>query len=187
MYPALDFNVLTVQTLSGEHTGLQRIHSVASFSIHTNCRCHLLTLCFKHLFDQFGDFSHLTGFYVGRGKVSILEKNQPHFKMSLRSQGFKSAEPCKVCSTWSSIWNSQNFFGANVSDEEGVAHVCFPRNKNTWYKLIVYKFLTRCQFMEPKHWGLNSSKRYILTFTLNIEFKHVWRTASENRLEKESQ
>lgn len=174
MYPALDFNVLTVQTLSGEHTGLQRIHSVASFSIYTNCRCHLLT-CFKHLFDQFSDFSHLTGFYVGRGKVTILEKNQPHFKISLRSQGFKSAEPCKVCSYLIKYLKFPKFlWGKCFWWGRSSACLFFQGIKTLdWYKLIVYKFLTRCQFMEPKHWGLNSSKRYILTFTLNIEFKHV--------------
>ena len=44
----------STSTLSSERIGLQRrTRNVAPFSIYINCRCHCLTLCFKHLFDQF--------------------------------------------------------------------------------------------------------------------------------------
>ena len=43
-----------INNMPGEHTGLQRrIHNVAPFTIYINCRCHCLTLWFKHLFNQF--------------------------------------------------------------------------------------------------------------------------------------
>ena len=56
-------------SMSGEISGLQRICHISPHSMYVNCRCHRLTLCFKHLIDQFSWLAKLDKLLLGLWKL----------------------------------------------------------------------------------------------------------------------
>ena len=88
-------------TTSSECTGLQRrIRNVAPFSIYINCRCYCLTLCFKHLFDQFPRLESIDRFLFGLWKGFYYSGKTHHILKSIQeAYGLKVLDPVKAAVT----------------------------------------------------------------------------------------
>ena len=73
--PEIDFQKTSFCCLDGtnsmseEMSGLQRIRHISPHSMYVNCRCHRLTLCFKHLIDQFSWLAKLDKLLLGLWKL----------------------------------------------------------------------------------------------------------------------
>ena len=87
--------------MSGEHTGLQRrIHNLAPFSIHVNCRCHQLALCFKHLFSQFPWLESINTLLLGLWKAFYYSGKNCNILRSLQEvYGIKALDLVKTVAT----------------------------------------------------------------------------------------
>ena len=87
--------------MSGEHTGLQRrIHNLAPFSVYVNCRCHRLTLCFKHLFGQFAWLESIDTLLLGLCKAFYYSGKNCNILRSLQeAYGIKALNLVKAVVT----------------------------------------------------------------------------------------
>ena len=86
--------------MSGEHTDLQRRIQHLAHSIYLNCRCHRLSLCFKHLMEQFAWISSIDSLLLGLWKVfHYIGKNRHIVKELQEAYGMKALYTVKASIT----------------------------------------------------------------------------------------
>ena len=87
--------------MSGKKNGVQRRYrNCAPYSIHVNCRCHRLALCFKHLMAQFPWLQTIDTLLLGLWKTFHYSSLNRHIFTTLQeAYGSKTLQLVKAAVT----------------------------------------------------------------------------------------